>query len=135
MELCSGALKLESQRSNLLSPARMQSCPSSMIWARTALPRVNFRPEATSGAHLSSVLAGRFFSKARTFIIRNAGLGTLDPGYYASIFCTVGHSWFTGFKVRTALVGVWFPMQSNGETFPLTRLTVRVPKCYKDGKH
>lgn len=40
MGLCSGAWKLESQRSNLLSPARIESCPSSMIWARTAVPRV-----------------------------------------------------------------------------------------------
>jgi hypothetical protein len=59
---------------------------------------VNFTPEAAMGANI-------FVKRNRALLIEgayvhhsNAGLGTQNPGYNASLFFTVGYSWFRGEK-------------------------------------
>ena len=56
---------------------------------------VNFSPQAAIGAN--------FFAKSGRAVLvegayvhhSNAGLGTKNPGYNASLFFTIGYSWFT----------------------------------------
>jgi len=57
---------------------------------------VNFTPQGAFGAHI-------FLRRQRAVLIEgaivhhsNASLGTLNPGYNASLFFTVGYSWFRG---------------------------------------
>ena len=59
---------------------------------------VNFTPQGAFGAHI-------FLRRQRAVLIEgsvvhhsNASLGTLNPGYNASLFFTVGYSWFRGGK-------------------------------------
>jgi hypothetical protein len=61
---------------------------------------VNFAPQAALGTHI-------FFNPGRALLLEgayvhhsNSGLGTSNPGYNASIFFTVGYSWFSSLKVR-----------------------------------
>lgn len=57
---------------------------------------VNFTPQGSFGAHI-------FLRNGRALLIEgsavhhsNASLGTLNPGYNAALFFTVGYSWFRG---------------------------------------
>jgi hypothetical protein len=57
---------------------------------------VNFTPQAVFGAHI-------FVKPKRALLVEgaivhhsNSGLGTLNPGYNAAVFLTIGYSWFRG---------------------------------------
>lgn len=57
---------------------------------------VNFTPQGVFGAHI-------FLKRGRALLLEgaivhhsNASLGTLNPGYNAALFFTIGYSWFKG---------------------------------------
>ena len=57
---------------------------------------VNFSPQAAVGANLF-LRRGRALRLEGAYVHHSsAGLGTLNPGYNASLFFTIGYSWFRG---------------------------------------
>jgi lipid A 3-O-deacylase len=72
-----------------------------IIFTRQNIPpgdtsSVNFSPQASFGAHVFTKPGQALLFEVSIVHISNASLGNHNPGYNASIFFTLGYSWFHG---------------------------------------